>query len=135
MVKQAAVLKLALPASFTLDVFCHADQDFAVKLIELNSFGAQLAAGSCLFDWVKDYEMLYGLSNILEDAGEDMELSDSKMEHVLIFGLLCCMGLYLAKVLFSFKSSGLSLRRDTDDEELVPIDEDEIDVDDTDHAD
>lgn len=66
MVKQAAVLKLALPASFTLDVFCHADQDFAVKLIELNSFGAQLAAGSCLFDWVKDYEMLYGLSNILE---------------------------------------------------------------------
>ncbi len=66
MLKQAAVLKLALPASFTLDVFCHADQDFAVKLIELNSFGAQLAAGSCLFDWVKDYEMLYGLSNTLE---------------------------------------------------------------------
>jgi len=49
--------------------------------------------------------------------------------------LLCCMGLYLAKTLFSFKSSGLSLRRDTDNEELVPIDEDEIDVDDTDHAD
>jgi len=70
-----------------------------------------------------------------QDAGEDMELSDSKMEHVLIFGLLCCMGLYLAKTLFSFKSSGLSLRRDTDDEELVPIDEDETDVDDTDHAD
>lgn len=64
--KQAAVLKLALPASFTLDVFCHADQDFAVELIELNSFGAQLAAGSCLFDWVKDYEMLYGMSNTLE---------------------------------------------------------------------
>jgi len=66
MVRQAAVLKLALPASFTLDVFCHADQDFAVELIELNSSGAQLAAGSCLYDWVRDYEMLYGLSNTLE---------------------------------------------------------------------
>ncbi len=64
-----------------------------------------------------------------------MELSDSKMEHVLIFVLLCCMGLYLAKTLFSFNCSGLSLRCDTADEELVPIDEDEIDVDDTDHAD
>ena len=66
MLKQAAILKLALPASFTLDVFCHADQDFAVELIELNSFGAQLAAGSCLFDWVKDYDVLYGLSNTIE---------------------------------------------------------------------
>ncbi len=66
MLKQAAVLKLALPASFTLDVFCHADQDFAVEVIELNFFGAQLPTGSCLFDWVKDYRMLYGLSNTLE---------------------------------------------------------------------
>ena len=64
-----------------------------------------------------------------------MDLSDSKMEHVLVFGLLCCMALYLAKILFSFRSSGLSLKRDTDDEELVPIDEDEVDIDDADHDD
>ena len=66
LLKKAAELKLALPTCFTLDVFCHADQDFAVELIELNSFGAQLAAGSCLFDWVKDYDLLYGLSDTLE---------------------------------------------------------------------
>lgn len=64
-----------------------------------------------------------------------MDLSDSKMEHVLVFGLLCCMALYLAKILFSFRSSGLSLKRDTDDEELVPIDEDEAEIDDADHDD
>ena len=64
-----------------------------------------------------------------------MDLSDSKMEHVLVFGLLCCMALYLAKILFSFRSSGLSLKRDTDDEELIPIDEDEAEIDDADHDD
>lgn len=66
MLRQAAELSLALPTCFTLDVFCHADQDFAVELIELNSFGAQLAAGSCLFDWVTDYDLLYGYSDTLE---------------------------------------------------------------------
>lgn len=66
MLQKAAELKLALPSCFTLDVFCHIDQDFAVELIELNSFGAQLAAGSCLFDWVEDYDLLYGLSDTLE---------------------------------------------------------------------
>lgn len=64
-----------------------------------------------------------------------MDLSDSKMEHVLVFVLLCCMAIYLAKILFSFRSSGLSLKRDTDDEELVPIDEDEVEIDDADHDD
>lgn len=64
-----------------------------------------------------------------------MDISDSKMEHVLVFGLLCCMALYLAKILFSFRSSGLSLKRDTDDEELVPIDEDEVEIDDAGHDD
>lgn len=66
LLKKAAKLELALPTCFTVDVFCHADQDFAVELIELNSFGAQLAAGSCLFDWVTDYDLLYGLSDTLE---------------------------------------------------------------------
>ena len=66
LLKQALALKLTLPTCFTFDVLCHADQDFDVELIELNSFGAQLAAGSCLFDWVKDYDLLYGLSDTLE---------------------------------------------------------------------
>lgn len=57
---------MTLPDAFTLDVFCHASQGFAVEFFELNSFGAQLAAESCLFDWVKDYELLYGCSDTLE---------------------------------------------------------------------
>ena len=64
--KEAAELNVALPDCFTFDIFCHADQNFAVELIELNSFGAQMAAGSCLFDWIQDYDILYGLSDVLE---------------------------------------------------------------------
>ena len=65
-----------------------------------------------------------------------MELSDSKAEHLLVYGLLCFMALYLGKTLFSFRSSGLSLRRDTDDEgELSPVVEDESDADAAGHSD
>ena len=65
-----------------------------------------------------------------------MEVSDAKAEHMLVYGLLCCMALYLGKTLFSFRNSGLSLRRDTDDEEeLSPVLEDDSDVDGADHSD
>lgn len=65
-----------------------------------------------------------------------MELSDTKAEHLLVYGLLCCMALYLGKTLFSFRSSGLSVRRDTDDEgELSPVLEDDSVVDGADHSD
>lgn len=65
-----------------------------------------------------------------------MAISETKMEHVLVFGLLCCMALYLAKTLFSFRSSGLTVRRDMDDDnELAPVDEDDIDADAADHSD
>jgi hypothetical protein len=53
-------LGLDLPSEFCLDVFCR--PDLSVELIELNSYGAQMAAGSCLFHWLKDYDQLYGLS-------------------------------------------------------------------------
>ena len=65
-----------------------------------------------------------------------MELSDAKAEHILVYGLLCCMALYLGKILFSFRSSGLALRRDTDDEgDLSPVLEDDSDIDRADHSD
>lgn len=65
-----------------------------------------------------------------------MELSDTKAEHMLVYGLLCCMALYLGKTLFSFRSSGLILRRDTDDtEEISPVLEDDSDIDAADHCD
>jgi hypothetical protein len=46
-----------LPNSYTMDVHISGDR---VELIEFNSFGYWLAAGSCLFDWIDDYAVLYG---------------------------------------------------------------------------
>ena len=65
-----------------------------------------------------------------------MELSDTRAEHLLVYGLLCCMALYLAKTLFSFRNSGLSLRRDTDDEvDLSSEHDDDLVADGADHSD
>lgn len=50
-----------LPSDFCADVFCR--PDLSVELIELNSYGAQMAAGSCLFHWITDYDQLYGVCN------------------------------------------------------------------------
>ena len=38
----------------------------AVKLIELNDFGAMTGSGSCLFHWLKDAPLLYGLEDVVE---------------------------------------------------------------------
>ena len=43
-------LGLDLPSDFCADVFCR--PDLSVELIELNSYGAQMAADSCLFHWI-----------------------------------------------------------------------------------
>ena len=37
-----------------------------LRLIELNSFGAMTGCGSCLFNWIRDAEMLYGLEDEVE---------------------------------------------------------------------
>lgn len=62
----------------------------------------------------------------------------AKIEHLLIFGLLCAMAFYLAKTIFAFKSGGLSLTRSLDAHEdgLEQIDENgDLDLDDESHAD
>merc|ERR1712216_789420 len=46
-------------ADFTMDVEYEEAAEGAVRLIELNCFGAQLAAGSCLFHWLRDHDELY----------------------------------------------------------------------------
>jgi hypothetical protein len=46
---------------FTFDVLHVEDQRFA--LIELNTFGVRSACGSCLFHWVKDRQLIYGLDS------------------------------------------------------------------------
>ncbi|EOA92154.1 uncharacterized protein SETTUDRAFT_153128 [Exserohilum turcica Et28A] len=45
--------------SFTFDVALQ--QDGSVQLVELNPFGATSGCGPCLFNWVRDGKMLYGL--------------------------------------------------------------------------
>ncbi|KAK9823852.1 hypothetical protein WJX72_005938 [[Myrmecia] bisecta] len=64
---RSALLGVTLPDNFTMDILCLPQEQFKVEMIELNCFGAQLAAGSCLFHWVHDYDQLHS-------DGEDVEL-------------------------------------------------------------
>ncbi|KAJ3300747.1 hypothetical protein HK104_006046 [Borealophlyctis nickersoniae] len=69
-----------MPAGYVLDVHVrevHANGDggdgegqpssgIRMDPIELNSFGAQMGAGSALFHWIKDHERLYGFLDGIE---------------------------------------------------------------------
>ena len=48
-------------AGYTFDVAEFVDGGEGVRLIELNDFGALSGCGSCLFQWVRDAQVLYGL--------------------------------------------------------------------------
>jgi hypothetical protein len=47
----------SFPASYIMDVRFSGT---AIELIEFNSFGYWLAGGSALFEWINDYDILYG---------------------------------------------------------------------------
>ncbi|MCJ1312983.1 hypothetical protein MMC25_006659 [Agyrium rufum] len=47
---------------FVFDVFLSLDGK-DVQLVEINPFGAMSGCGSCLFEWIRDAEQLYGLRN------------------------------------------------------------------------
>jgi hypothetical protein len=49
---------------FTFDV-CE-DGKGGVMLIELNDFGAMSGCGSCLYHWIRDARVLYGLEEKVE---------------------------------------------------------------------
>ena len=49
--------------SYTMDIFLNSNQQ--IELIEFNSFGFWLSAGSCLFDWIDDYNILYGTGDTI----------------------------------------------------------------------
>lgn len=51
--------RLLLRQGFTFDVMFD-EESGNVKLIELNSFGARSGCGSCLFHWLRDWDILYG---------------------------------------------------------------------------
>lgn len=47
--------------SYTMDIYAKPFQE--VEIIELNSFGMEMCAGSALFEWKKDKDILYGKSD------------------------------------------------------------------------
>ena len=53
-------------AGYTFDVAESMDGGEGVRLIELNDFGALSGCGSCLFQWIKDARLLYGLQPEVE---------------------------------------------------------------------
>lgn len=67
---------MLLKYGFTFDVALQ--DDGSVQLVELNPFGAMSGCGACLFHWIHDAKMLYGLEKaefavVLE---EDEELTE-----------------------------------------------------------
>ena len=50
--------------SFVVDIIIVPDNNdnskYSIQVIELNSFGAELASGSALFHWLNDYDIMYG---------------------------------------------------------------------------
>lgn len=57
--------KLLVDQGFSFDVFFDEDSK-TCQLVELNGFGVRSSCGSCLFQWVKDLDQLYGVSNDVE---------------------------------------------------------------------
>ncbi|KAL8730185.1 MAG: hypothetical protein Q9166_004268 [cf. Caloplaca sp. 2 TL-2023] len=51
---------------YVFDVIESPDDGNSVALIELNDFGAMTGCGSCLFHWLKDARVLYGLEEDIE---------------------------------------------------------------------
>lgn len=52
----------------------------SVQLVELNPFGTMSGCGACLFNWIIDARMLYGLEEagfavVLDEPGEKAEVS------------------------------------------------------------
>ena len=63
--------KLLLFQGFTFDVMFD-EASGTTKLIELNSFGARSGCGSCMFHWLRDWDVLYGRGK-QGMAGEEIE--------------------------------------------------------------
>jgi hypothetical protein len=56
---EADIVDLLLRYGFSFDVALREDGN--VQLVEINPFGAMSGCGACLFNWVIDGRMLYGL--------------------------------------------------------------------------
>lgn len=89
--------------------------------------------------WNTNQDLLVGNTLLCPPAEQRVQAMEvAKVEHLLIFGLLCGMAFYLAKTIFAFKSGGLSLTRSLDahEDDLQQIDENgELDLEDENHVD
>lgn len=47
------------------------DDEIEIRIVELNSFGAEMAAASGLFHWVRDEGILYDSTNQMEANSPD----------------------------------------------------------------
>ncbi|KZV76259.1 hypothetical protein PENSPDRAFT_747943 [Peniophora sp. CONT] len=61
--REAGVLEGVKKAGISFDVIV---RDGECQLIEVNPFGSMSGCGSCLFQWVRDVRLLYGLEEKLE---------------------------------------------------------------------
>ena len=64
-VRHPAFSELLGSRGFTFDVV-EDPSNQSVRLIELNDFGAQSGCGSCLYHWIRDARLLYGLKDEVE---------------------------------------------------------------------
>lgn len=64
---------LLLKQGFTFDIMFD-EGSGKCKLIELNSFGARSGCGSCLFHWLKDWDVLYGKKKAGKGETNEVEL-------------------------------------------------------------
>jgi hypothetical protein len=67
---------MLLRHGFSFDVALQ--DDGSVQLVELNPFGATSGCGACLFHWIRDAKVLYGLDKtefavVLEEEGDTGE--------------------------------------------------------------
>lgn len=58
-----SVLQSLLLNGFSFDVWQDDDLGNEIQLIELNSFGVRSRCGPCLFNWVEDFDILYGFED------------------------------------------------------------------------
>ena len=65
-IKHPAMTEQLKETGFSFDVIEDGTEEHEVQLIELNHFGALSGCGSCLFHWIRDGRVLYGMQEKFE---------------------------------------------------------------------
>lgn len=62
----SAITDCMRKSGFSFDVLEEDEEGGEIRLIELSHFGAISGCGSCLFRWIRDARVLYGLEKGVE---------------------------------------------------------------------